>query len=338
VNKIIVSDAEILSTELDAKILQFEKVVILGCSGMLGSYFSNVISHYYSKRNSSRRPFVFGVSRNLSKRCGAIQENFPGVFKQIVYSELPELLRKAGNALVIHCASPSSIQEIDADPIGAVFTNLEVTSTVARHLSNSGGHITFLSTGEVYGDSAPTPTREIDYSVFNHLSARGAYPELKKSAEVILDSYSRAYPEITATSLRVFHTFGPGLRIDDPRIFGIVCKAIIEKAEINLNSDGSTVRTFMYSRDLLSAILKTIGIPKFEAYNAAGNDSMSILDFCNLSLKHGVPKVNLNFSLDSVPRNLQVGLADTSKLRALGWQPAVSTPEALERTFRSLTE
>jgi len=338
VNRIIASDAEMLSSELDSKLLQFEKVVILGCTGMLGNYFSNVMSHYYSKRNSLRAPSVLGVSRPSSKKCESIQENFPGVFKQIDYSELPEMLRKAGNALVIHCASPSSIQEINIDPVGAVFTNLEITSTVARHLTDSGGHIAFLSSGEVYGDTAPTPTREADYSVFNHLSSRGAYPELKKSAEVILDSYSRAYPEISATSLRVFHTFGPGLRIDDPRIFGVVCKAIIEKTEINLNSDGATLRTFMYSRDLLSAILTTIGIPNFEVYNVAGNDCMSILDFCNLSLEFGVPKVNLNVSSDPVPRNSQVGLADTSKLRALGWHPGVSTLEAIERTFLSLTE
>jgi hypothetical protein len=125
---IIASDAEMLSSELDSKLLQFEKVVILGCTGMLGNYFSNVMSHYYSKRNSLQAPPVLGVSRSSSKKCESIQENFPGVFKQIDYSELPEMLRKAGNTLVIHCASPSSIQEINTDPVGAVFTNLEVTS------------------------------------------------------------------------------------------------------------------------------------------------------------------------------------------------------------------
>jgi nucleoside-diphosphate-sugar epimerase len=108
------------------------------------------------------------------------------------------------------------------------------------------------------------------------------------------------------------------------------------KKEIVLNSDGSTIRAFMYSRDLVSAVLYTIGVQGFCAYNVAGKDPLSIADFCRLSISLGVPRITFSNALDQIPRNAQIGFANTEKLEALGWFPSVSTKEALQRTAHSI--
>ena len=105
---------------------------------------------------------------------------------------------------------------------------------------------------------------------------------------------------------------------------------------IVLNSDGSTIRVFMYTKDLVSAILHTIEVKGFNVFNVAGKEPISIANFCELSLGLGVPNIVYKTDEDLIPRNIQTGFADTSKLEALGWVPSVSTLDTLWRTSKTL--
>ena len=333
---ILNEDYEFLSEMLYSKIAQFERVLILGCTGMLGYYITSIFTRHYSAHPTTNEYSVIGVSRKKDSKISVLEDTFPNTFKSIAFEQLENELTSNLKTLVIHAASPSSIQSIADDPLGAIFTNIELTIRIAKSLQNSGGHLIFLSSGELYGNSAPVPTSENDYSPIDHLSSRGAYPELKKAAEVILDTFCKVTKNVNATSLRVFHTFGPGMSFEDPRIFGLVCRSIHHKREIILNTDGSIIRVFLYSRDLVSAILHTIGREGFGVYNVAGTDPISIADFCQLSISLGVPKITFSEVDDEIPRNVQVGFANTEKLEALGWLPTVTTKEALQRTASSL--
>jgi nucleoside-diphosphate-sugar epimerase len=338
VNQVFIEDYRELHELMNSKLFGYEKVIVLGCSGMLGSYITSILVLHYSQFPSHGNIPVVGVSRQITKKIQDLQIEFPETFKQIDYSQISAEFVLSKKVLVIHAASPSSIQSINIEPYGAVETNIELTINVLKMMEERGGHILFLSSGEVYGDLAPTPTSENDYSGINHLAKRGLYPEMKRAAEAILQTYCDSSDNVSATSLRVFHTFGPGLKLDDPRIFGIVCKSIINKSEIVLNSDGSTIRVFLYTRDLMSAILHTIEGKGFKYFNVAGTEPISIADFCDISRSLGVPKVIVSDRKDKTPRNTQVGFADVKKLEALGWKPSVSVLEALERTAQSFQD
>ena len=333
---ILKEDFEFLSELLNSKLAQYERVIILGCTGMLGYYITTIFTLHYSTHSAATECSVIGVSRKKDSKISKLEENYPNTFKNVTFEELETEFVSKVKILVIHAASPSSFQSISDDPLGAIFTNIELTMRVVKLLEQPGGHIVFLSSGELYGNSAPVPTSENDYSPIDHLSSRGAYPELKKAAEVILDSFCKVTKSVNATSLRVFHTFGPGMSPDDPRIFGIVCRSIQAKREIVLNTDGSTIRVFMYSRDLVSAILHTIGLEGFGVYNVASKNPISIGDFCQLSLSMGVPRISFSAKDDDIPRNTQIGFANTLKLEALGWLPSVTIEEALRRTANSI--
>jgi nucleoside-diphosphate-sugar epimerase len=335
-NNILFEDYEFLKEMLSSKLAPYQRVVILGCTGMLGFYITSIFALHYSNHPQTTGFSVLGVSRKKDAKIVSLEEGFPNTFKSITFNQLETEITSNIKTLVVHAASPSSFQSISNDPLGAIFTNIEITIKISNLLKNSGGHIVFLSSGELYGNCAPVPTGENDYSAIDHLSSRGAYPELKKAAEVILDAYCKSTNNLNATSLRVFHTFGPGISLNDPRIFGLVCQSIHTKKEIVLNSDGSTIRAFMYSRDLVSAILHTIGVEGFCAYNVAGKDPLSIADFCQLSISLGVPKIIFSNLSDEIPRNEQIGFANTEKLEALGWYPSVTTEEALKRTTDSI--
>lgn len=331
-NKILVQDYEALKNLMDSNLRGYEKVIVLGCTGMLGFYITSILVQYYAQWNPNQQISVVGVCREKTVRIEELAEEYPETFISVHYDHFDNDFEFMGRVLVIHAASPSSIQSIKNEPLGAIETNIELTIQMLKLLERNGGHIVFFSSGEVYGDSASVPTTERDYAPINHLEKRGLYPEMKRSAEVILKTYCDSNINITATSFRIFHTFGPGLSLDDPRIFGVVCRAIQNEEEIVLETDGSSIRVFMYTRDLMSAILYTLGDEGFNYYNVAGNDPISIADFCRISLDLGVPNVVLGGNTDTTPRNAQIGFADTGKLEALGWRPEVSVFEGLQRT------
>lgn len=336
VNQILIEDQEDLSALMTSNLREYDKVIVLGCTGMLGYYITAVLVLHFARSIPMNHISVVGVSRTETKQIQDLKKGFPSTFKRISFDRIDAEFKSLKKILVIHAASPSSIQSISHQPRGAIETNIQLTIKTAELIEKNGGHIVFLSSGEVYGDSARVPTSESDYSPINHLSQRGLYPEIKKTAEAILQIYCQTTEKITGTSLRVFHTFGPGIKLDDPRIFGLVCKAIHKKEEIVLNSDGSTIRVFMYTKDLVSAILHTIEVKGFNVFNVAGKEPISIANFCELSLGLGVPNIVYKTDEDLIPRNIQTGFADTSKLEALGWVPSVSTLDTLWRTSKTL--
>ncbi len=337
VNHILIEDQNAISELMNSNLSGYDKVIVLGSTGMLGYYLTSIFVLHFAKLTPVNHASVVGVSRSKTEKIQKLEHEFPRIFKGINFDQLDKEFEFCGKILVVHAASPSSIQAINDNPHSAVETNVILTIRIANLLEKHGGHIVFLSSGEIYGDSAPVPTAETDFSPINHLTRRGLYPIMKKSAEAILNTYCERSKKISATSLRVFHTFGPGLTVDDPRIFGLVCRSIHAREEIALASDGSAVRVFLYSRDLMSAILYTIGEKGFNVFNVAGKAPLSITDFCKLSLMLGVPRIVFGKGQDETPRNTQIGFANTEKLEALGWSQGVSVLESLRRTSESFS-
>ena len=334
-DQIILEDVHRLERYEKLEFREYQKIVILGCSGMLGSYLMEALTLLFAKNNSPRK--IVGISRKFSTHARKLEKEFQNTLSLQTYSKINQILSGSKDVLVIHCASPSSYQDISKDSVAAISTNIELTLNICKQLANIGGHICFLSSGEVYGETAQTPMREESYTPIDHLSPRGLYPEIKKTAELILQTYVQNNEKMNSSILRVAHTFGPGLSVDDPRIFGVLVKSIVTTNAVRLNSDGSGIRTFMYSSDLLSAIHKVSQIPKFSYFNVAGTESMSIKEFCSIAQLIFGTEIYINeFLDDSVPRNLQIGKIDTTKLRATGWLPDTTVEQALRNTVASV--
>jgi len=334
-DEIIFEDVQNLDSFKELEFSEFQTIVILGSSGMLGSYLMEALTILFANKFESKK--VIGISRKFSLYAQKLEKEFQQTLSLHTYIDLDSVLLECKDVLVIHCASPSSYQSISKNSIGAISSNIELTLDICKKLEAIGGHICFLSSGEVYGETAQSPMSEESYSPINHLSPRGLYPEVKKTAELILQTYSTNNEKISASILRVAHTFGPGISLRDPRIFGILVNSIVTTNSVSLMSDGSGIRTFMYSGDLLSAIHKVSKIPSFSFFNVAGSESMSIREFCNIAERLFGTKVIINQTvIEDVPRSLQIGKIDTTKIRATGWLPKTSIEQALKNTVASV--
>ena len=313
---------------------QFGNCAILGSNGMLGSYLLDFISAVNLIQGSNAVTYGFSRTKNSYISKLALR---PGVVLTEI-SNMRDILNTE-NVHVIHAASPASVNKVVGGVNSLIESNIQLTTMVQSYLEKIGGHFTFFSSGEVYGISPPYPTRENDYSVFDHLELRGYYPEVKKYAELQSKIWFEN-TDIPVSILRIFHTFGPGVHRDDTRIFASAIYDIAENRDIKLNSDGSAMRSFLYTSDLASAIQISSYQTGFQVYNVCGSEEISILKFANLVARNSTTCKVVPNSIPEVEQNkrspIMRGIANTSRLSNLGWKPRVDIETAIDKTIRSL--
>jgi len=312
----------------------FGETAIVGASGLLGSYLADFISEVNLASGNNGRVFAFSRSATEHLRNLNLRENF----RWFPISSLEEKAAEMSNVHFIHAASPASSAKMN-DKASLFEANFLMTEMILRSIEKAGGRLTYFSSGEVYGDNPIVPTSEGDYGGFDHLGERGYYPEIKRFSELLIKSWSDQ-KQIPATVLRIFHTFGPGLRHDDNRIFADAIRSASAGKDIKLHSDGSARRSFLYTSDLAEAISTTRANEKFDVFNVCGSPELSVLEFATLVAEQveGCRVVRDNYmGSDLFPRSpIMRGLANVTKLEGLGWLQKVSVTEAIIRTISSL--
>jgi UDP-glucuronate decarboxylase len=317
-----------------------KNIFITGASGMLGQY---TVEFFLALKDILEIDLNIYVNyRNGNSYINYLVLNNTKVLQRLSNSDFSVKLLQCGeNKMLIHAASPSNMESLKDDPTNLLECNLIQILDFSKIFATSGGTFTFFSSGEVYGPNPPLPTSELDFSPFNHLDIKGVYGEAKKIAELILYMNS-LQNEFKFNALRIFHTFGPGINLNDPRIFGTLLNSLYYKMPITLRSDGSSKRTFMYTGDLLQAILITCNRSKSSVLNVGGTEEISILDLAKKVSNLTKPKLEIVFSKEKIDFqsnfSIKRGVADTTELSKLGWKNIFSVEEAFSRTLRGLQD
>jgi nucleoside-diphosphate-sugar epimerase len=313
--------------------LPFGNCAIFGANGMLSSYIIDFISVVNALHGENSR--IFGFARSSSNFTKNLQSR--SNIRMFHLSEIDSLLQ-LDNVNIFHAASPSSLSDLRKNKQALIESNIKLTTSAHALLEKIGGRFTFFSSGEVYGHAPRIPTNESDYSFYDHLSVEGYYAETKRFSEMLSQIWSDK-TRLPVTILRIFHTFGPGIRRGDSRIFASAIFEMQDSNKIYLNSNGLATRSFLYSADLVSAISTTSNLNGFQVFNVGGEEEITILDFAKIIARFGLncEIFTTNSAMDSVLSNNKItrGLADTSKLKSLGWNPKVSITEAIALTIQS---
>jgi UDP-glucuronate decarboxylase len=315
-------------------------IFVTGASGMLGQY---TVEFFLALREILKIDLNIYVNyRKGNSYINHLVLNKTKVLHRLSNSDFSAKLLQCGeNKILIHAASPSNMKSLKDDPANLLECNLIQVLEFSKVFATSGGTFTFFSSGEVYGPNPPLPTSELDFSPFNHLDLKGVYGEAKKIAELILFMKS-LQNEFQFNALRIFHTFGPGINLNDPRIFGTLLKSLYYKMPISLRSDGSSKRTLMYTADLLQAILISCSRAQSSVLNVGGSEEISILDLATKVSNLSNPKLEIIFSKEIIDSHsnflIKRGKADTTELSKLGWKNLFSIEEAFSRTLRGLQD
>lgn len=315
--------------------------MILGSSGMLGGYFLEFLCEW--SRLTDAPITIVAPIRKSNKYLEQLEKSYRKFLTLEKVQNLKKILETRNNWLVLHAASPATPERHSTDLVGLISTNIEYNLTLVQSLSRVGGHLVYLSSGEVYGSQPKVPTAENDFSGINHLSSRGAYAEAKRSGELIIQTYA-SEKKFDASILRVFHTFGPGIDINQSRIFSTALSSIIKNTPIELRTTGNSSRAFLYSADLVNAIMICANLDGFRVANVSGEVDISIRDFAKKAAQ--IAKVPILFNTNkggaSIHKSefeespVERGLADTTILKSLGWRQTVDLEQSLLRTADSV--
>lgn len=250
-----------------------------------------------------------------------------------------------GADIVIHAASQASPRYFDSDPVGTLKPNVLGTAALldkAREWGSRG--FLYFSSGEVYGqvDAARMPIAEDAYGTVDPLQVRSCYAESKRMGEALCAAWTHQYG-LSTRIVRPFHTYGPGMRLDDGRIYADLVADVLAGRDLVLRSDGSALRAFCYLADAVRGFFTVLlqGADG-QAYNIANEGAeISILQLAE-RLAALQPERGLKVLRQARPAGdaylaspISRSCPSTAKARALGWAPQTGIDEGFTRTLRS---
>lgn len=345
-SQILEEDFEELSSSLEyLHLLRQKKILVTGASGFIASYLVDFLFYLNNKKNFGIE--VIAIVRNLAKaekRFSAYKQN--SNLSLVEYSFLAPLKLERKVDFVIHAASQASPSVYATDPVGTALPNSIGTYYLLDHFKDrSLSSFLFVSGGEVYGSrfsEVGTPVTEDDYGFVDPTQIRSCYAESKRMGENFCVSFSHQY-QLNTKIARLFHTYGPGVSLNDGRVFSDFVKNILRNEDLVLFSDGQALRPFCYIKDAVQGMFcLLLNGESGRAYNIANpKTEVSIVDLANRLVKL-FPEKNLSVvkgmrdktqSYLSSPINRL--LPSIEKAKKVGFNPTTTIEQGFKRTIES---
>ena len=339
-NKIINDDLnQIIEENNELKDLYNQTVMITGASGLIGNYLVNTLIKLNEEYGANIK--IIPLIRNLNRLNDEIVEK--DYIIPIVQDITQPIDYDDDVDFIIHAASPASPPLMREKPVE---TNLANTVGTANTLIFAKEHNTkkflFISSREVYGQNISDEKyfKEGDIGLINQLIPRNSYAESKKAAENMCLGFKEEYG-LDTKIVRLGQTFGPGMNINGGMVHTEFLKMLLNNEDIVLKSDGSSLRTYTYISDAVSAMFKIILESKDIVYNAVNNkNEVSIKELAEIIVnlcpeKESKLVFDIEEEKDGYDYNtFKFCLISSEKIMdELGWNPKYSVEEGFKRTI-----
>lgn len=345
-NPIIREDLEhIASSPLPWDKLRNKTVMVTGGGGFLAAYLIKSILIASRSRNLNTQ--IICVARRKTsvemRLAGCINAPDFSVFEHDISQPLPANFPRAD--YVIHAASQASPKYYGVDPVGTLMANSIGTLYLLQNAVNSKTErFLFFSSGEVYGIPL-NPDKlvdEHDYGYIDPMNVRSCYAESKRMGETMCVSWAQQYG-LHTNVVRPFHTYGPGMALDDGRVFADFVADVVASRNIILKSDGLAIRPFCYIADASIGFLTVLLTgAKAEAYNVGNPQAeMSIRDLAvtlttlfperNIEARFEIPVASNSYLKSPISRSCP----SIDKISQLNWVPTTSVEDGFRRTVLS---
>lgn len=320
------------------------RVLISGAYGFVVAYLVETLLYLNEQHNLGLHVYAMGRSREKAERRLGHYWGRPD-FTFVQQDVCDPVALEGPVDFVIHGASWASPVYYGSQPVGSLLPNVLGTHRLlelAREKQARG--FLFFSSAEIYGhvDPAHVPTPESYNGNVDPVKVRSCYAESKRMGETMCAAWSQQYG-VPAKIARIFHTYGPGMALDDGRVFADFVRDVVERRDIRMMSDGAHRRTFCYLADAAVALFLILlkGAPA-HAYNM-GNDEMevSIRELADVMVglfpDRGLRVLRADDSHPAGYLRTTVDRAcpDTQRLRGLGWRPRIGIEEGFRRTVLS---
>ncbi len=302
--------------------------LVTGGAGFIGSHVAEHLVHQ-GHRVRVVDNLSTGDERNLSHLHGQVE---------FVHADLTsaDTCRRAvaDTELIFHLAALPSVPRSMEDPWGSYQHNVTATMLLLLAARDAGvRRVIYSSSSSVYGDTPVLPKVEAVEPL-----PRSPYAAAKLAGEQMVLAFARA-GMIEGVALRYFNVFGP--RQSPTSAYAAVIPSFFAAAASGrpapVHGDGRQTRDFTYVDNVVAANLLAATGPAAQASgvvcNVGAGERTSLLDLLRaigevsgraVPASHGPPR----------PGDVRDSLASLERARAaLGYEPAVSLREGLERTW-----
>ncbi len=234
---------------------------------------------------------------------------------------------------VLHFASPASPIDFERLPIQILKVGALGTHNALGVAKAKGARFLLASTSECYGDPEVNPQPESYWGNVNPVGIRGVYDEAKRFAEAMTMAYHR-YHKVDVRIVRIFNTYGPGMRPDDGRMIPAFFTQALRGENLTVFGEGLQTRSVCFVSDLVEGIVRLLGSSYVGPMNLGNQRELTVLQVAELICKvTGSKSRVIHKGLppdDPQQRRPDISLA---KRELGGWEPEVSPEEGFARTL-----
>ena len=313
-------------------------ILITGATGLIGSA---VVKSFAAGGHR-----VLAAVRNVAK-AQALFTSFSNV--EIIERDITHPFKfkpstfNFQQGLLVHAAAETTTQNFVEKPVETIASILDGTRNVLEFArATQVTSMVYLSSMEVYGAPTSETVTEADIGYLDPVRLRSNYPEAKRMAENLCVAYASEYG-VPVKIARLAQTFGEGVRAEDNRVYAQFARAVRAGRDIVLKTDGSAARCYCAVSDAVAAIRVLLE----KGANATPYTVANETTFCSVremaelliaAYPESGSKLVFDLSDDaarSYPPAARLKL-DSSRLRALGWEPKVGLLEMYTRMMAEL--
>ncbi|NND62542.1 MAG: NAD-dependent epimerase/dehydratase family protein [Flavobacteriaceae bacterium] len=294
------------------------KILIIGSKGFIGSH---CVRHFERAHEVYQCDVVTDYNTKNYFVLDATNANFDEVFKLVEFD------------VCINCSGAASVPDSIKNPqrdfnlnVANVFKQLDCL----RKYNSTCKYIN-LSSAAVYGNPRYLPVDEA-----HPLDPISPYGVHKKMAEDVCKEFYESF-EIATCSLRIFSAYGPGLQ---KQLFWDLYKKHANSTLVKLHGTGNESRDFIYISDLVNVIDLVILKSDFngDLINVANAVEIKISEAVSKFYELFDSKVAFEFGGELRAGDPINWVADTSRLKEMGYNSRVSLDQGLKNYLKWLNE
>jgi dTDP-glucose 4,6-dehydratase len=185
---------------------------------------------------------------------------------------------------VLHFASPASPTDFEKLPIQILKVGALGTHKALGLANEKGARFLLASTSECYGDPEINPQPESYWGNVNPIGIRGVYDEAKRFAEAMTMAYHR-YHGVDTRIVRIFNTYGPGMRPDDGRMIPTFFTQALTGEDLTVFGNGTQTRSINYVSDLIEGIWRLLHADHVGPVNIGNPEELTVLEVAQRILR-----------------------------------------------------